>query len=218
MSITTAVSGSAAVMRAAAAIPLPGMLMSSRQTSGLLATVPPGAADSASAASAQTRKSPRSSKAVRTMARVRAWSSARRTLIGRCHGTATSTRVPRAGVDSRLRRPPIDSARSLMLKRPKPVEWEVPCEVEPAPVVLDDQPDAVGTLEPDGHLPRGAVLGRIRHRLPQDAEQVLGHVTRDLDVVREVEVHGHVEAGAEVLGRLGDRAGQATGVVPRRAR
>ena len=55
--MTTAVSGRAPLIWVAAAMPLPGMLMSSRQTSGR-SRLAPSTAPAASAASTQTWKSP----------------------------------------------------------------------------------------------------------------------------------------------------------------
>src|SRR4051794_23129487 len=80
--MTTAVSGRAAVIRPAAVMPLPGMWMSSRATSGACSTHASKAA-AALAASAQTVK-PDSSSDNRTPARVGGWSSATTTrrLIG----------------------------------------------------------------------------------------------------------------------------------------
>ena len=71
VSMTMEVSGRALLIWVAAAMPLPGMLMSSRQTSGR-SRLAPSTAAAASAASAQTRKSPVRSSALRTRARVRA--------------------------------------------------------------------------------------------------------------------------------------------------
>ena len=109
VSISTTVLGDAAMIRAAARIPPPGIRTSSRQTSGRSATAA-ATASSAEAASAQTSQSPRSS-AARTPARVGGWSSAIST--PHRHGSVTSIVVPAPGEDATLNcRPATRPARA----------------------------------------------------------------------------------------------------------
>ncbi len=76
--------------------------------------------------------------------------------------------------------------------------------VEPAAVVLDHEPEALGTLEADPDVLRGTVARRVGDGFAHNAQQVLGDLTGHLDVVGQLEVPGHAEAGPEVLHGLGD--------------
>ena len=189
-------------MAAVAAIPLPGMLMSRRQTSGcsrLAASTAESASGSLGADAGSLRSAP-------TPTHHGAGSGV---IVGqedadRCgHGTATSTRVPSDGAELSSRMPPTDSALSFMLNRPKPLEGDTASgrirSRRPRRPVGCRRHDA-GSRSPS----RRAVLRRVRHGLPGGFAADFGHVARNLDVIGEVETDGQVEPVSEVLGRLRD--------------
>ena len=202
--MTTEVSGSAPLICVAAAIPLPGMLMSSRQTSGR-SRLAPSTAPAASAASTQTWKSPVRSSALRTSARVRAWSSANRTVMGVLIANATATRVPRSGTESTLStrahrgRPLLHALEPEAARRRRSSSGSNP---QPSSSITSRSCSSRSRLTRTcSEAPWLAALvmasRTMRSRFSRD---LAGH----LDVVGQLEVPGHAEARPEVLHRLGD--------------
>ena len=116
---------------------------------------------------------------------------------------ATATRVPCSGTESTLSSPPTEAARSCMLWSPNPPARGA-VHVEPAAVVLNDEPEPLCPLEAHPDVLRRTVVGGVGDGLAHDAQQVLRDLAGHLDVVGQLEVPRHAEARAEVLHRLGD--------------
>src|SRR5204863_123260 len=129
-------SGSSTAIASAARIPPPGILMSRRQTSGCSWMAAP-TASSASAASAQTEKPPRS-RALRAPKRASGWSSASRTRRGAAMGAPPLPSSPGPGLCRDERVILLDTVVQLPSDSPALVERR---ELGDSPLVTADLAD-----------------------------------------------------------------------------
>ena len=186
-------------MAPAAAIPPPGMLMSSRHTAGRSCRASSTAA-SALAASPHTSK-PSPSSTVRIPARVGAWSSAMTMRIGALTAGAPRCSVPPPASEESLKRPPSASARSRMLTSPKPpTRVCLGSKPEPSSAIRSSVPcpfvSSTETFSAPPWRPAFVIASRTMRMRASRSSGETSAPSRDLDTELDA------DAARDLLGRL----------------